>query len=447
MGAPWPVTRSEATASRRSRRLLQALEADYPGLACELDSEPGSDDGLDEALVERSRTSLRKIEQFPKLFDYQRDLVDQICSVCLQSPPSNVGLLALPTGSGKTRTAAVALLKLLSTGGASTMLWLAPTRELLAQALAAVESAWMAYGTAVDVELVRADLLKAYPNDLDRGVVFSTPQMLSARLRRRDLPDSEIVVFDEAHHLPAPVFRDALNVLRERRGPPLIGLSATPGRSSETETELLVDFFRGRLLTSRCLGPNPVRTLQQRGILSRLSFREVPVPAVSRLPSAERSLEARALDPGRFRAFIALIRNISGTGRVLAFTPTVRYANLAAAVLRREGVSAKAVSSYSPSPVRRAVLQDFQSGALSVVLNKTLLATGYDCPSVSHVVLGTSIQSPILFEQIVGRGSRGPLVGGNARATVWQFEDHLAIHGLPQSYYRYMDYDWRRVSS
>ena len=72
-------------------------------------------------------------------------------------------------------------------------------------------------------------------------------------------------------------------------------------------------------MTSRCLGPNPVRTLQQRGILSRLSFREVPVPAVSRLPSAERSLEARALDPGRFRAFIALIRNISGTGRVLAF--------------------------------------------------------------------------------------------------------------------------------
>ena len=156
--------------------------------------------------MERSRTSLRKIEQFPKLFDYQRDLVDQICSVCLQSPPSNVGLLALPTGSGKTRTAAVALLKLLSTGGASTMLWLAPTRELLAQALAAVESAWMAYGTAVDVELVRADLLKAYPNDLDRGVVFSTPQMLSARLRRRDLPDSEIVVFDEAHHLPGAGF-------------------------------------------------------------------------------------------------------------------------------------------------------------------------------------------------------------------------------------------------
>ena len=448
MGAAWSVTssRAAASASRRSRRLLEALETDYPGLACELDSEPASDDGLDEPLVERSRVSLRKVEQFPQLFDYQRDLVAQICSVCLQSPPSNTGLLALPTGSGKTRTAAVALLKLLSTGGASTVLWLAPTRELLAQAVAAVESAWMAYGAAVDVELVRADLLKSYPNDLRRGIVFSTPQMVAARLRRRVLPDSDIVVFDEAHHVQAPVFREALTALRERRRTPVIGLSATPGRSSEEETELLVDFFRGRLLTSGCLRPNPVRTLQQRGVLSKLSFRDVPVPAVSRLPSAERSLEARALDPGRFRALIALVRDVSGTGRVLVFTPTVRYADLAAAVLRRERVRAKAVSSYSPGAVRRAVLRDFQSGALSVVLNKTLLATGYDCPSVTHVILATSVQSPIMFEQIVGRGSRGPLVGGNARATVWQFEDHLAMHGFPQSYYRYMDYDWRTVS-
>ena len=422
------------------------LEADYPGLAAELHSDPCSDSVLDEPRAVPLRVSLRRVDQFPQLFDYQHDLVDQICSVCLQPPPSNTGLLALPTGSGKTRTAAVALLKLLSTSGTSTVLWLAPTRELLSQALVAVQSAWVAYGTAVDIELVRADLLKSYPNDLSRGIVFSTPQMVAARLRRRVLPDSDIVIFDEAHHVQAPVFREALTALRERRPTPVIGLSATPGRSSEDETELLVGFFRGRLLTSGCLEPNPVRTLQQRGILSKLSFRDIPVPSASRLPGAERSMEARALDPGRFRALIALLRHLSGTGRVLVFTPTVRYADLAAAVLRRERVRAQAVSSYSPAPVRRAVLRDFQRGALSVVLNKTLLATGYDCPSVAHVVLATSVQSPILFEQIVGRGSRGPRVGGNARATVWQFDNHLAMHGLPQSYYRYMDYDWRTVS-
>lgn len=448
VGAAWPVTFSRAatSVSRRSRRLLQALEADYPGLARELDSEPTSDDELAGLLVEPPRVSLRKVEQLPQIFDYQRDLAEQICAVCLQSPPSNTGLLALPTGSGKTRTAAVALLKLLSTAGASTVLWLAPTRELLAQAVAAVESAWRAHGAAVDIELVRADLLKSYPNDLRRGIVFATPQMIAARLRHRVLPDSDIVIFDEAHHVQAPIFRGALTALREQRRTPVIGLSATPGRRSESETELLVDFFSGKLLTSRCLEPNPVRILQQRGVLSELSFRNVPVPAVSRLPSADRSLEARAFEPGRFRALIALVRDISGTGRVLVFTPTVRHAHLAAAVLRRERVRAKAVSSYSPGAVRRAVLRDFQSGTLSVVLNKTLLATGYDCPSVAHVVLATSIRSPILFEQMVGRGSRGPLVGGNARATVWQFENHLAMHGLPKSYYRYVDYDWRTVA-
>ena len=79
----------------------------------------------------------------------------------------------------------------------------------------------------------------------------------------------------------------------------------------------------------------------------------------------------------------------------------------------------------------------------AVAADALVLATGYDCPAIRHVILATQIRSPIMFEQIVGRASRGPLVGGHAKSTVWQFDDHLAAHGLPQSYYRYSDYDWR----
>ena len=108
-------------------------------------------------------------------------------------------------------------------------------------------------------------------------------------------------------------------------------------------------------------------------------------------------------------------------------------------------MAARAVSSYSPDDVRRDTLRDFERGGLSIVLNKALLATGYDCPAIGHVILATPVRSAIMFEQVVGRASRGPLVGGNAHSTVWQFEDHLAMHGLPQSYHRYADYDWKAL--
>ena len=87
-------------------------------------------------------------------------------------------------------------------------------------------------------------------------------------------------------------------------------------------------------------------------------------------------------------------------------------------------------------------MAQFATGEIRVVVNKTLLATGYDCPAVEHVVLTVPVGSPITFEQMIGRAARGRLVGGADEAHVWQADDHLRVHGGPQSYYRYSDPDW-----
>jgi DNA repair protein RadD len=92
---------------------------------------------------------------------------------------------------------------------------------------------------------------------------------------------------------------------------------------------------------------------------------------------------------------------------------------------------------------RDRTIRAFEAGALSVLINKTLLATGYDCPAISNVILTVPIRSAVLFEQMVGRASRGPRVGGNSKATVWYFEDHLKWHGEPASYQRYALSGWR----
>ena len=424
------------TREREYAELLRGLERTYSGITEDVRREiEGRGDAVDAVRkADRSpRTSLRRQDMQPTLFDYQTDLVEQFGVLCRSKFPRNTGLLTLPTGAGKTRTAVVAILSLLTEGAARRVLWLAPTRELLEQAEAATIQAWRSYGRAVDMELVRADLGSSFSEVSERGVVFATPQMLVARLRRGVVPEADVVVFDEAHHVEAPLFREAVERIRVKRGAAVVGLSATPGRTGEEETERLVDFFQGRLLRSSKLRPDPIRSLQRRGVLAKLAFRDIPMPRSSRLPRAETTLRALSFDEDRFRALVRVAKKAAQDARVLVFTASVDHAHVAAVALRREGIAAKAVSSYDPDDVRRRVLQGFDGGYVRVLLNKTLLATGYDCPAVRHVVLATEVRSAILFEQIVGRASRGPLVGGNRRSIVWQFEDHLRIHGLPRS--------------
>ena len=402
-----------------------------------------AEDGEDDAAGPAAHVFLRRADTVPALFKYQEDLVNQFQAVCHAPNGENSGLLALPTGAGKTRTAAVALLRVLAVGTHRVVLWLAPTRELLEQASATVEAIWLDDKSAVDIELVRGDLAAQLPPRLERGVLFATPHMVAARLGRRNFPDPDIVVFDEAHHIEAPTFRRTMERIRARRRAAVLGLSATPGRSKGDETERLVDFFDGRLLRSRDLSPDPIGTLQRRGVLARVSFKDVPLPTLAPVGAARRPLRDLAFDVDRFRAVVRLAGKLAQKGRLLVFAASVDHAMLLAAGLRCDGIRAASVSSRDSIDYRRSTLSEFEHGQLSVLANKTLLATGYDCPSVRHVILATTIQSPILFEQIVGRASRGPLVGGSAKSTVWQFEDHLATHGMPQSYYRYSDYDWQ----
>ncbi|MCY3557860.1 MAG: helicase-related protein [Chloroflexi bacterium] len=215
----------------------------------------------------------------------------------------------------------------------------------------------------------------------------------------------------------------------------VLGLSATPGRVDPDETEDLVALFQGRLLSSRLLGPNPVETLQRRGVLARLKFRRFTNSNIPADDEGWRTLVAA-------RACVELRRR---QRKPLVFAASVPGAIVLAQALRGRGLRAEALHAETPSTRRRAVVSDFANGKVEVLVNHRLLATGYDCPAVSDVLILGPVGSPIQFEQIVGRAARGPMTGGSRAATVWDFDNHLKVHGLPNSYYRYRDYDWQSL--
>ncbi|MGW9263160.1 DEAD/DEAH box helicase [Gordonia terrae] len=374
---------------------------------------------------------LRRNTQLPSLFDYQEDLVTEALERYI--PRGAPALVSLPTGAGKTRTGICACLGAFHLHEAWRIIWLAPTRELVHQAVSAATALWQQYGAAPDIVVTRELLEIPEPT-----LVVTTPQAIYRAVQAgRDLGLWDLVVFDEAHQAVASTFRASVEALRERprrNGGKvgLLGLSATPGRFNDSESYFLSEFFENRLLVSPRLGSNPVLTLQRRGVLARLRFKKLTHRTVSKSDEVT-----------RIRIAAEAARSLSRRGgKPLVFTSSVAAAICLAEVLATMEVSARAVYSDLPSNARDQAIADFSVGKVDVLVNYRLLATGYDCPAVSDILLLNEIGSAIQFEQIVGRVARGPLTGGSKVGTVWEFDDHLSKHGLPTSYYRYRDFEW-----
>jgi DNA repair protein RadD len=411
-------------------RILRALDPGPPGVLLEedlLEVDPDIDLSESTRPGRRERiVSLIRDEERPSFFDYQTDLMSRMVQL-LQLRES--ALLSLPTGAGKTRTAIAAVLEARRLVNGFRACWLAPTYELLDQALSTAIELWRQTGAAPDINIALAG-----EPERQTDLWLTTPQAVASKAKRRQsLGMWHALIFDEAHQMTAPTFRAAAEALRARSGVrAVVGLSATPGRAAESEMEALIDLFDGHLLTSRLLGAHPVEELQRRGVLSQLRFRRLsgrPAPSLD--------------DIERLRVIVRACRYLSRRGRrVLVFTSSVAAAHALTVVLRRHDVKANWVSGDLPASERRARISSFATGMTQVLANQHLLAVGYDCPAVTDVIMQSKVSSSILFEQIVGRAARGPLTGGSRVASVWEFEDHLALHGLPQSYYRYRDYDW-----
>ncbi len=81
--------------------------------------------------------------------------------------------------------------------------------------------------------------------------------------------------------------------------------------------------------------------------------------------------------------------------------------------------------------MRRSLIERFRRGELSVLCNYGVLTTGFDAPKVRCVVVARPTASPILYEQMVGRGMRGPEFGGTERCLVIDVNDNIQWRSEP----------------
>ena len=331
-------------------------------------------------------------------------------------------MVVLPTGGGKTSVGLSLGLRQLARTSFGVMLWIAPQRELLYQALEACERIWW---SGLGPHSLDLKVLGARQDELEIGrhaVVFGTPVSVDRWLRREGyVGEISQVFFDEAHHLGAKFFREVwVGILK---GCPrlelAIGLSATPMRGESETFDDMATALDHRLFFPHCLLPNPVNALRRRGVLSKLAAREVKgIPAYARNRDGTSGLGINTLtsDPAYWSACINGV--VEARGRVVVYCPNRATGEIFARHLCALGENAEFIDGEDSLDVRLSALERFRDGATRVLVNVGLLLEGVDCPSADCAVVTYPVKSATRLIQIAGRVSRGPVVGGTPSAEV-----------------------------
>jgi superfamily II DNA or RNA helicase len=268
------------------------------------------------------------------------------------------------------------------------------------------------------------------------------------------------IVVDESHRMLAPSYTEVLKFLGvdvsrgEPSETPLIGLTATPFRAVEDETRQLAKRFHGRLLRPDCLKTDPIGILREREVLS------LPTHQILNYDGREFSIDDRAEYREYFHQFkefhphllreigeerdrnVAVLQKLMSLPAdwpVLFFGCSVEHAQATAVLLRRKGRLAATVTSDTRTSTRRFLVEEFRAGRVSVLCNYGVLTTGFDAPKVRAIVVARPTTSPVLYEQMIGRGLRGPKFGGTKECLVVDVVDNIRFGGQ-MAFTRYEEY-------
>lgn len=412
--------------------------------------------GLPEAFAGSSVVAPPEMEEvdgpseLPPLHDYQEQVAGRMVDLLL-SPEPKRGMLRLPTGAGKTRVAVEAVTRFVRRRGRppGPVLWIAQSNELCEQAVASWKFVWSKAGPAERLTINR------FWGSNDAAPVLDATQLVvatDAQLHRRLgqdayawLRDASVVIVDEAHRALAPEYTgilDALGINRYGTARPLIGLTATPFRGrNEDETKRLVTRFGGHRLDEDLFGSeDPYVALQGIGVLAKVDHRILRGSDINLTPAQVESMETYGvlppsaeeelgLDADRNQMLVHEIAGLPEDWPVLVFATSVEHSKLLTAQLNDIGVGSTSIDSYTPMAERRYKIEAYRTGARRVITNYGVLAQGFDAPRTRAVVIARPTYSPNMYQQMIGRGLRGPLNGGEDTCLILDVDDNVQNYG------------------
>ena len=401
---------------------------------------------------------LRAIEKpYKPLKDYQSSILYRALEDL--KPTFSRFVLQMPTGSGKTRTAIEIICNFLNTASEGVIsLWLVHSEELCEQAYDCFVEVWPHVGMK-SLRLVRCwgDGCTLPFEFAESAFIVGSFQRLYAILQKNELPFRELaprlelLIVDEAHKVLAPTYRAVVKALLGNTTR-VIGLTATPGRSftDVAQNEALAEFFFNKILSIDSGGRPIIDYLRTKGILSHSEY----TPLIT-----ERNFELSAQEVRYVERFFDLpsgllqrigaddMRNVEivkrlesecrAGGQIIFFACSVDHSRFICALLTFLGIRAAHVDGTTNRARRASLISDFKTSKIQVLCNYGLLSTGFDAPKTDVVFITRPTSSIVLYSQMIGRGLRGPAIGGTELCRVIDVIDNIKGFSDERSVYEY----------
>jgi len=332
---------------------------------------------------------------------YQLDMLEQLAAERAHGRHRN--LVVAATGTGKTVVAAFDYRNTSRIeGGRPRLLFVAHREEILRQALRTYREVLR------DTEF--GDLLTGghQPERVDH--LFATIDSVSSRdlVATVGADHWHTVVVDECHRLAADRFDAFVGAVRPRV---LLGLTATPERS---DGQPITPYFDARpdgspaveLRLWHALDLQLLAPFEYYACDDATDFSAVPWDRPGEREAVDNLVTGNDV---RARLVVNEWRRLASDAsrsRALVFCVSVAHAEFMTAWLNRAGLPAACVVGTTNPEDRRRAPQRLLSGEVCALVTVDLYNEGIDLPMVDTLLMLRPTQSPVLFQQQIGRGLR-----------------------------------------
>lgn len=366
------------------------------------------------------------------------------------------GMLVMPTGSGKTFTAVNWLMNSYVAQGYK-VVWFVHRQELINQSYNEFRNQaprLSKYGIdkirIAPISGIHLKMSMASRCEINICSIASVANDYGYRFIKRMLgkqgQEKLVVVIDEAHHAITPSYQKVLKritALNPNRI--LLGLTATPTRMQERDIRRLYRQFD-------VFDNINIKRGNSKGFIYEVTMKELLIEGFLAKPvyykietkiNGDKEYVLSEEDENYFNKFgefseemktkiagsaarnkIILdeyLKNKARYGKTLIFAINQEHARALSYAFNEAGISCDYVVSDKPNT--QQTIAEFKQNKFMVLINVQILTEGSDVPDIQTIFLTRQTNSDSLLMQMIGRGMRGPAVGGTNIVNIIDFHD------------------------
>jgi len=415
--------------------------------------------------LEESVDSIGKPDKpFLELFDYQYMIKQQVFNDISNSQKDLYKILVhMPTGTGKTKTTMHIISQYLNfiTRGKGVIVWIAHSNELLLQACDTFKKVWR-HLACFNIDIYKGWI--KYPSVINDGILFTSIQALQQKMNKpifKEICDkASLIIFDEVHKSFATKTKQCIDSLMKKAnnyGKKFIGLTATPGRTTEFSSEnqrfsldfdkivsVDVDRINNISLTPTEVrnyqgSKEPIKYFQENRYLAKIEKQSIDfTPSVDIVEMIKKELknsdenysneliEKVASNKTRNIKIVEKLKELNDANiPTIVFACSVQHAKMLSAFLKLVNIPNSLVYGDMTDYEREKAIYDFKNNKVNIIINYEILTTGFDSTNIRCVFITRPTKSVILYSQMIGRGLRGPRMGGNEKCMLLDVKENL----------------------